>query len=55
MINQQKISFTNTTQTLIIDSNYSLDNITVKIVNKGINFFNIDYSPFPRVNLTFNQ
>ena len=52
---EQQLSFTNTTQSLIINTNYTMDGLTVKVVKKGINFFNIDYKPFPRVNTTYNQ
>ena len=54
-IDQKIIVLTNTTQTLIIDDNYTLEGVSVKVVQEGIIIFNIDYSPFPVENSTFNQ
>ena len=52
---EQLLSFTNTTQSLVFNTNYTMNGLTVKVVKDGINFFNVDYKPYPRVNTTYNK
>ena len=52
---EQLLSFTNTTNSLVIHTNYTMNGLTVKVVKEGIKIFNVDYKPYPRVNITYNQ